>query len=763
MLAIKSIFTRSFQILGVALAIAPMIASSAMGQQTPSQRYQPVTENVYDSAQAAQDYYPERVHRGGVVPASFQTSEPAVPAILAGASTQPQTKTATGTNSFALPPTTNQQSIGGSTRTMPRQSPADLAAQMSQHAVGQPNQDLLPPPPAAKTRTSSIPVGVIPQVGGSDFRPQTRPTATPQQTATNKATTRVPVQQPMVRTADNRASLSRTTTNDLRSTSYQQPTSQPQTTSNRPSTTRHASHMPAARTPVQNSAFQQTMRSPAAAIQDTQVRPAAATQPTPEKASIKIAAPSIEVLTVGPQTIGINKPSIYRVIVRNNSTIKADRVLVGINLPAWVDIENLTMTSGGKEITDGKQQARLVWSVDQIAGNSNQTMTITAVPRKAEIFDVGVEWTLVPMVGKTTIRVTEPKLEMSISGPKEVQYGETALYHVAVRNPGTGAADNVTVMLPEALGGERANLGVIPPGKEKNFQVELLARTAGDLNLLATATGDGSLKASAERALIVRRANLEITMRGPPLKYAGGIGKYSVTVNNSGDSTATDLLAAIALPAGVKYLKGIDAVKLIDGGMRWPVGSLAPGQSRTYDMFCELNSSGDLKLDAGVRGKAGSDLAASGFCTTTVETIADLVLTVADLKGPLPTGEKVPYTIKIRNRGTKAARGVDVVMQFSEGIEPHSAKGLEHRIAPGKVTFSPISKIDPGQEVSFEVTAEAYKSGTHIFRAQLTCKDSDSREIAEGTTRYFGDAVAPPEMLNRPMANTADADNNSFK
>ena len=497
-------------------------------------------------------------------------------------------------------------------------------------------------------------------------------------------------------------------------------------------------------------------------IRDRQVLPTSVNVPIREKASIKISAPAIEVVTVGPQTIGINKASEFKVVVRNNSTIRAERILIGIDMPEWVDIENLSLTSGGKEITDGKDQARLVWSVDQVPGNSSQTMTISAVPRKAEIFDVGVEWTLVPLVGKASIHVTEPKLEMSISGPKEVQYGETALYHVSVRNPGTGAAENVSVMLPEALGGERATLGVIPPGKEKHFQVELLARAAGELNLVATAAGEGNLKADAERALMVRRAVLEIVIAGPPLKYAGGVGKYSVTLTNTGDATANELIAAVALPSGVKYLKGIDAVKLIDGGMRWPVGSLAPNESRNYDMFCQLDTSGDLQLEVGARGKR--DLAASSVCKTKVETVADLVLSVADLKGPLPTGEQVPYTIKIRNRGSKAAKGVNLVMQFSEGIEPLSAKGLEHQIAPGKVVFSPISQIDPGQEMTFEVNAEAFKGGTHIFRAQLTCEESDSREIAEGTTRYFGDTIDPPTTLNNgPAASTADGDENSFR
>ena len=747
MLALNSLFTSSCRTLGLAaVVVSSALVGITSGQQTPAQRYEPVRSNVYETQQAKSNYYPERVHREGVRQIAFQQSaEPAVPAILAGAK---QSGPVLQNKSLSPPTPGSTPALGAAVQTMPRKSPADFASQM-----GVKVEPFVPAKPAAvAAKPASIPVGVIPQTNSlpapdSKPAPASEPAATAQQMAATAAAQRSTAPLDSIR-----SNLADRFSNDLRGQSAE-PNQSTVAKVEAPSNPAPVTTQPAAvyTTPVQNNT-----------IQDRQVRQTAATAPVPEKASINIAAPSIEVVTVGPQTIGINKASEFKVVVRNNSTIRAERILVGVNMPTWVDIENLSLTSGGKEITDGKDQARLVWSVDQVPGNSSQTMTISAIPRKAEIFDVGVEWTLVPLVGKASIRVTEPKLEMSISGPKEVQYGETALYHVSVRNPGTGAAENVSVMLPEALGGERATLGVIPPGKEKHFQVELLARAAGDLKLLATAAAEGDLKATADRTLIVRRAVLGIAIDGPPLKYAGGVGRYTVTLNNTGDATANELVAAVALPSGVKYLKGIDAVKLIDGGMRWPVGSLAPNESRVYEMFCQLDTSGDLQLEVGARGKR--DLAASSTVKTKVETIADLVLSVADLKGPLPTGEQVPYTIQIRNRGTKAAKGVNLVMQFSEGIEPRSAKGLEHQIAPGKVVFAPIAKIDPGQEMTFEVNAEALKSGTHIFRAQLTCDDSEAREIAEGTTRYFGDAIdQPAAALNNPAASTADADNNSFR
>ena len=466
---------------------------------------------------------------------------------------------------------------------------------------------------------------------------------------------------------------------------------------------------------------------------DIQSRPDA---PRPQ---LTMQAPSIRVEAFGPGTIGINKTATYKVIVNNLGRQTAERIVVGIDLPEWVEIQNVNITTGTREVTDGADQARLIWSVDRVSSNSSQTITVNAIPRRAEMFDMGVEWAYLPRNASTSITVTEPRLEMNITGPREVMYGEKEIYHVAVRNPGTGEAENVNVMLPEALGGERAPLGNIPAGKEKNFQVELLARTAGQLDLIATASADGDLKVSANREITVRRANLEIKIDGPPMKYAGSIGQYLINIRNNGDAIANDVVAAIAMPSGAKYIGGVDSVKQIDGGIRWNVGSLQPGDQRSYKINCELNGSGDMELEAGARGQG--DLAASGVCLTKVETVADLVLSVQDPKGPLPTGQDVVYEIRIRNRGTRSARDVNLVMQFSEGIEPTRADAIKHKIVPGQVLFAPIAQIDPGQEIKYHVTAQADKNGTHVFRAQLTCADSDAREIAEGTTRFFGDTV----------------------
>ncbi len=477
-----------------------------------------------------------------------------------------------------------------------------------------------------------------------------------------------------------------------------------------------------------------------------------------DEPQMSLRAPAIQVDTYGPRTIGVNKTGTYKVVVTNQSNFAAESLDVGVMLPSWIAIRNVNLTAGNRVAEEADGFNKLIWSVKSIPANSSHTMTIDAVPTKAQMFDVGIEWAMVPRVASTNVDVTEPRLAMKISGPNDVQYGEKAVYQVTVLNPGTGTAENVVVKLPQALGGEQAKLHDILPGQEKDFTVELLARTAGELNLNTSASADGGLETAAGRKIIVHRAELAIQIQGPAEKYSGTSGHYIVTVLNTGDAPAQNVVAAIALPAGVKYLGGIESVENEATRVRWKIGTLDQGDQRTYKIKCELNADGQLRFDAGVRGDG--ELAAAHAVETNVQTVADLVLTVADPKGPLPVGEELEYTIRINNRGTRAARAVNLVMQFSKGIEPSKVDGLEHQIMTGQVMFSPIEQIAPGQEVEFTVTAVASLAGTHVFRAQLICDESDSREVAEGTTKFFGESIAPTASSSNGFQPT---DENQFK
>lgn len=461
------------------------------------------------------------------------------------------------------------------------------------------------------------------------------------------------------------------------------------------------------------------------------------TKTTDDQTTINTPGAAIGVSTTGPKTISIGKNATYGVVVSNTGQAAAQQLEVTFTVPTWIELANTNLTTGSKELVRETDATRVVWRMDRLEPGKTQRLSLDVIPRKAQVFDLNVEWSVAPLMGAVQVQVTEPLLKMSITGPDEVQFGQSAMYSVVIQNPGTGTAENVNVMLSEALGGERAPLGNLAPGEEKNIQVELIARSAGALDLSAAVTGDGDLQDSATKKITVRRAALDVAIAGPNMKYAGSTGNYQITVENTGDAVAQDVFAAIGFPVGAQYISGVEGAEKIEGGMRWSVGALPPGAQRTYTIICQLTAAGPLTIETGVRGSG--DLADADSIQTTVETEADLVLAVDDPQGPLPIGQDATYKLSIKNRGTKTANGIDVVMHFSTGIEPTSAEGREHKINPGEIAFETIGQLEPGEEMVFAVTARATVPGTHEFRAQLTCEEADAREVAGGTTKFFGD------------------------
>jgi hypothetical protein len=152
-----------------------------------------------------------------------------------------------------------------------------------------------------------------------------------------------------------------------------------------------------------------------------------------------------------------------------------------------------------------------------------------------------------------------------------------------------------------------------------------------------------------------------------------------------------------------------------------------------------LVTDGQNSFTAKVQGT--DNLAASDTAVTTVEALADLKLIVNDPKGPVPVGKDITYEIQVLNRGSKEATDIDLVAQFSEGIEPSSASGHASEIVPGQVIFKPIASLPAGGQVTVKVVAVAQKAGNLRFRAELSCGEPETKLVSEETTRFYGPAA----------------------
>jgi uncharacterized repeat protein (TIGR01451 family) len=465
-----------------------------------------------------------------------------------------------------------------------------------------------------------------------------------------------------------------------------------------------------------------------------------ATEASPVSASTLASAaiPFLRVDVMGPKAVTLGEEAPFQVRVVNQTDLETKGVTVRVVIPRTVQVLG---TDGGENKAglgpETADTSTIVWTIDRLPGRGTAPLFLRLQPTTNATFDLGVDWSVQPPASSARIEVKEPRLEVAVTGAREVVFGESKVFAIVVSNPGTGDAKNVTVNV--TMGSEKSdplNVGTVLAGGSKTFEFEVTARQAGTMEIVAAAAADNNLKTQATHQVLVQRAELKIEATGSDYQFAGTVGTYQVRIANTGNAVAKGVQATVRLPQGVRYLQGLENAKQQKDTLVWQLGDLPPAMDRTYRFDCELATDGDMQFRFTAVSSEG--LEQTGDVVTRVEAIADLKLAVNDPQGPIRVGADVTYEVQITNRGSKAAAQVSVVAQFSEGIEPTATDGMPAQIAPGQVTFEPIAQIKPNETMKLKVTARADKDGNHVFRAAVQCADPETRLVAEDTTRFYG-------------------------
>jgi uncharacterized repeat protein (TIGR01451 family) len=268
----------------------------------------------------------------------------------------------------------------------------------------------------------------------------------------------------------------------------------------------------------------------------------------------------------------------------------------------------------------------------------------------------------------------------------------------------------------------------------------------------AVAIADGELKSEAKKELFCRKPELEVDWRGPETQYAGTAATYFFRVRNPGTAAADDVSVRVSLPEGAEFVSASDGHVLdqTKHEVAWRVGSLGPGDDCYMELRTTVNTPGENKLSITAATAAGN-LTDSKFGVTKVVALADLKLDVSDPAGPVAVGDEAIYEIRVTNRGASAAADVNVVGLFSAGLEPEAIDGAPYTVSDGRVSFHTINKLPAGQNVVLEIRAKATEAGTHVFRAEVLCRDLEIKLAAEETTRFY-DSQVSHELHPTPQA-----------
>jgi len=473
--------------------------------------------------------------------------------------------------------------------------------------------------------------------------------------------------------------------------------------------------------------------------------------------------PLLTAETIGPRKIVVGKEAGYEVLLQNSGDLAAEEVTVTIGLPDWAEVAGASASAGEVHPMQPDHRDPCRWVLGRIEARSKEKLSLKIIPKQSKPFELAIRWDFKQAPSQALIEVQEPKLTIRLDGPREVLFGKRELYKLKLGNSGNGAADNVVLSLtPPTVGDTHPishRLGAINAGEERSIEIELTARQAGNITIRVEANGDGGAHAELAQHVLVRRPALQLEAEGPAVQYVGTLASYKIHVRNPGDAAAKNVKLTAKLPTGARFVSGSDApiseTSVAGGKVRWSIEQVPPGGQRVLDLKCALAMSGANRLE--IASSADDDIAATTDVTTRVEAMADLRLDVKDPEGPVPVGADASYELHVRNRGTKAAENVEVLVYFSNGVEPVSAHGQTHHISPGQVIFDRIPVIPPAAEVVLKVKAKAEVAGNHAFRAEVHCKAMGIRLVGEEVTHYYQDgpglqqATAEPAKAASPL------------
>jgi uncharacterized repeat protein (TIGR01451 family) len=294
--------------------------------------------------------------------------------------------------------------------------------------------------------------------------------------------------------------------------------------------------------------------------------------------------------------------------------------------------------------------------------------------------------------------------------------GGQVTYTVTVTNKGPSAAGDVSLadVLPAGLDPINAvssrgtcatgatiscNLGTLPGpdpgGQTSTATVTITAKIPPDFpvgnvtNTVTTSTPTADPTPGNDDATVTTAvtaaADVSVTKTADPVQPAAGEDvTFTVTVTNSGPSTARDVVLADALPAGFTLVSVDPGTCTGTTQLSCSTGDLEPGATTTVTVVMHIPSGFDL--DAGAVNRASvtsttpDPAAGNNEATVTVTTrqIADLQAVKWDTTDAPPppgtpprsfnAGETVTYNVAAVNLGTSDAAGVRIIDTLPPGV-----------------------------------------------------------------------------------------------
>jgi uncharacterized repeat protein (TIGR01451 family) len=439
---------------------------------------------------------------------------------------------------------------------------------------------------------------------------------------------------------------------------------------------------------------------------------------------------SIQLEKIVPTEVRNNCPFEYQIKLTNLCGDTLSNVVVTDQLP-----ENLRFECATPEMTS-MEGGLARWELGCLGPNECMIISINAIAEGEGCISSCAKVTYENPVC-AMMNIVESKLTLSKCAPECAMQCDRIPLSYVITNCGNANACDVMIKdhLPDGLitcdGSDVVcfNAGEICAGESKEFQVFVDPVDVGTFGSLASATSSTCDAVESNYAATkVIKPDLEIVQSGPSEQYICRDVCYTVTVMNKSDCTAEDTVVMTDVPCNA-YLSCSEGGQLCGDQIRWNVGDLAPGASRTYNFVLTGNQPGILESKSQAQAYCAEPVCAES--ETVISGIPALLMEVVDLCDPIEVGQTEAYIITITNQGTATATNVMIGAQLEDNWQYVSSSGpTVGQIQGSRITFGALPQLCPGDKAVWRVNAKAISEGDTRFKAMMN-SDQLTRDVEE--------------------------------
>jgi len=464
--------------------------------------------------------------------------------------------------------------------------------------------------------------------------------------------------------------------------------------------------------------------------------------------------PNVVVEAVCPETIGVNQPLVYELVVRNVGTGAVANVRVEDELPAKCQF--LASTPPAETVGD-----RMAWSLGALDSGAEKRISVTVKPMEEGDIRSRAVVSFTTVV-EARVRVTRPKITLAMTGPETTRVGEKVPFQIKLTNTGSGTAgrillqakfsDGLSHVQGQVIEAELANL---PAGQSKTMSLEVVAAKSGAQVCSIIAVADGSQTEVAKASVNLVEPMLLIKQAGPSRCLVRSEPTYTIELSNPGTASTDPVQLWAALPPGIEFVTATDGGAFLDANraVGWRLSGLAAGTTKTVTLKVRavaptegavrtvaqaVAASGDVATVES-RVPAAKGLEARVETVIKAEGVPALRFEVSDLEDPIEVGKEATYEIRVVNQGTGACTNVQIVAELAETTTVVGAPTgpTVGKVVGQQITFEPIAQLGVKAEAIYRVRVKGSAVGDYRFRVKLVSSEMRQATIKEENTRFY--------------------------